>query len=102
MKNFGHVLVLYSSFFGNNFFHADTLKKHSSIRDSVVSFMYDMKINIYRPEGLKKNQQADILGHIRMHCRNYQTFNTPEGSIFASFGPIEDRRRGVSLLRQPG
>ena len=55
-----------------------------------------------RPGGNGTLQQVYYSGHKRMHCLVYQTITTPDGFLFALYGPKAGRRHYLTLLRDSG
>lgn len=67
-----------------------------------VGFIDCTKIRMCRPGGANAYQRAVYSGHKRIHCLVYQTVTTPDGLMFALYGPVEGRRHDLTLLRESG
>lgn len=65
-----------------------------------VGFIDCTKIRMCRPGGHNSYQRAVYSGHKRVHCLIYQTITTPDGLMFALYGPVEGRRHDLTLLRE--
>lgn len=80
--------------------YADALKEEGCPLHTCVGFIDCTKIRIQRPGGHGTNQRSCYSGHKRMHCLIYQTISTPDGMIYAMYGPVEGRRHDLTVLRQ--
>lgn len=66
--------------------------------EDCVGFIDCTKVRISMPGGPNMNQRACYSGHKRFHCLSYQTLTTPDGLIFALYGPVVGRRYDLTLL----
>lgn len=70
--------------------------------DRCVGFIDCTKVKMCRPSGPNIDQRCCYSGHKRFHCLNYQTLSTPDGLIFALWGPEVGRRHDLTLMRKSG
>lgn len=82
--------------------YAESIRQSGSSLEKCVGFIDCTKIRMARPGGRSSLQKACYSGHKRFHCLSYQTLTTPDGLIFALYGPIEGRRHDLTLLRKSG
>lgn len=80
--------------------YAEVLRQNNCPLDSCVGFIDCTKIRMTRPGGHGSNQRSCYSGHKRMHCLIHQSLSTPDGLIYALYGPVEGRRHDLTVLRQ--
>eukprot|EP00171_Calliarthron_tuberculosum_P002822 IDg2822t1 len=82
--------------------YANAIKNAGAPVQDCIGFIDCTKIRMQRPGGSNTNQRACYSGHKRFHCLNYQSLSTPDGLIFALYGPSVGRRHDLTLLRNSG
>lgn len=82
--------------------YAEAIKYKGAPLHQCIGFIDCTKIRMCRPGGHGTNQRSVYSGHKRMHCLSYQTLTTPDGLIFALWGPEVGRRHDLTLLRKSG
>lgn len=82
--------------------YAEAISEQGSPLDSVFGFIDCTKIRMCRPGGPPLNQRSVYSGHKRMHCLIYQTLSTPDGLMFALYGPEVGRRHDLTLYYNSG
>lgn len=82
--------------------YAKAIEDYGAPLDKCVGFIDCTKIKMQRPGGSSQNQRCVYSGHKRFHCLIYQTMTTPDGLVFALYGPEEGRRHDLTLLRKSG
>lgn len=98
-----HLLDLRCSFLRSRMkLYARAVKMKGAPLHECVAFIDCTKIRMARPGGRGSNQRSVYSGHKKMHCLSYQTITTPDGLIFALWGPEVGRRHDLTLLRKSG
>lgn len=82
--------------------YATAVKKKGAPLNECIGFIDCTKIQMCRPGGRGANQRSVHSGHKKMHCISYQTITTPDGLVFALWGPEVGRRHDLTLLRKSG
>lgn len=101
LQKFGDKLSLRSEYLqSRSFLYADAIHRAGSALSECVGFIDCTRIKIQRPSGSNVLQRSCFSGHTRIHCLIYQTLSTPDGLIFALFGPLVGRRHDLTLLRE--
>lgn len=70
--------------------------------DKCIGFIDVTKIKMCRLSGENRYQRSCYSGHKRVHGLTYQTITTPDGLVFALWGPEVGRRYDLTLLRKSG
>eukprot|EP00171_Calliarthron_tuberculosum_P006634 IDg6634t1 len=79
---------------------ANAIRGEGAPLKDCVAFIDCTKIRMSRPDGNYMNQQSCYSGHKRFHCLIYQTLTTPDGLIFALYGPTDRRMHDLTILRK--
>lgn len=102
-ESFGHLLSLRGSFLrARAEAYGKAINEAGAPLDTCVGFIDCTKIMISRPGGHGSMQKSVYSGHKRKHCLIYQTLTTPDGLMFALFGPEVGRRHDLTLYRESG
>lgn len=103
IERVGHLLDLRGAFLRSRAaLYASAIKDAGAPLERCVGFVDCTKIRMSRPGGGGANQRSCYSGHKRMHCLIYQSLTTPDGLIFAMFGPEVGRRHDITLYRNSG
>lgn len=103
MESVGDVLQLRQHLLSSRAaLYAEAIRNAGSPLESCVGFIDCTKIQMQRPGGSSLTQRACYSGHKRMHCFGYQSLTTPDGLIFALFGPDDGRRHDMNTYRRSG
>lgn len=79
--------------------YAESIRNAGAPLHRCVGFIDCTKVRMQRPGGHGSLQRSVYSGHKRMHCLIYQTLTTPDGLMFALYGPEEGRRHDITLYR---
>lgn len=82
--------------------YAQAIQEAGAPLPRCVGFIDCTKIRMSRPGGHGSMQRSCYSGHKRFHCLIYQTITTPDGLMFALFGPELGRRHDLTLYRESG
>lgn len=100
VDKFKHALQLRGSFSRQRAQqYAEAIRDVGAPLDRCVGSIDCTKIRMQRPGAEHENQQSVYSGHKRMHCLIYQNLTTPDGLMFALYGPEVGRRHDLTLLR---
>lgn len=100
VESYGYVLNMRGGFLRERAaIYAESIRDNNAPLPNCVGFIDCSNIRICRPGGEGANQRSCYSGHKRVHCLKYQTLTTPDGLMFALFGPEVGRRHDVTLYR---
>ena len=80
--------------------YAEAINNAGAPLEKCVGFIYCTKRKMARPSGNNSFQRSVYSGHKRIHCLIYQTITTPDGLMFALYGPEVGRRHDLTLYRE--
>lgn len=82
--------------------YAAAISEAGAPLDECIGFIDCTKIKMARPGGRNSYQRSVYSGHKRFHCLSYQSLTTPDGLLFALFGPVPGRHHDLTTLRKSG
>ena len=102
-SDYGNLLELRSDLLSSTAnMYANAIEESGAPLHKCVGFIDCTKIRMQRPGGHGTLQRSCFSGHKRFHCLFYQTLSTPDGLMFALYGPVVGRRHYLTLFHESG